>query len=75
MTITLAGSNFYSLKRRLDELAGKFLAEHGELALERIDAEEADPAAKWWCCAAWELTKPQADRLNKLLMRPEMDVM
>ena len=45
MTITLAGSNFYSLKRRLDELAGKFLAEHGELALERIDAEEADPAA------------------------------
>jgi DNA polymerase III delta subunit len=45
MIITLAGSNFYSLNRRLDELAGKFLAEHGELALERIDAEEADPAA------------------------------
>lgn len=45
MVITLTGSNFYLLKKRLDELTGKFIAEHGELALQRIDAEEAEPAA------------------------------
>src|SRR5579884_3237989 len=45
MLITLTGSNFYLLKKRLDELTGDFVAEHGELALERIDAEEAAPAA------------------------------
>jgi DNA polymerase III subunit delta len=45
MTITLAGTNFYLLKRRMGELTGKFVTEHGELALERIDAEEAEPAA------------------------------
>jgi DNA polymerase-3 subunit delta len=45
MVITLTGSNFYLIKRRLDELTGQFVKEHGELALERIDAEEADSAA------------------------------
>ena len=45
MLITLMGSNFYLLKRRLDEVTGKFVKEHGELALERIDAEEAEPQA------------------------------
>jgi DNA polymerase-3 subunit delta len=45
MVITLTGSNFYLIKRRLDELAGQFVKEHGELALERIDAEEADSGA------------------------------
>lgn len=45
MVITLSGGNFYSLKRRLDELIGEFIKEHGELALERIDAEEAEPQA------------------------------
>jgi DNA polymerase-3 subunit delta len=45
MIITLTGSNFYLLKRRLDELVDKFVAEYGELALERIDAEEAEPQA------------------------------
>jgi DNA polymerase III subunit delta len=45
MVITLTGSNFYALKRRLDELVGGFVKEHGELALERIDAEEAEPRA------------------------------
>jgi DNA polymerase III subunit delta len=45
MIVTLTGHNYYLLKRRLDELADKFTAEHGELALERIDAEEAEPPA------------------------------
>lgn len=45
MVITLTGGNFYSLKRRLDELAAEFVNEYGELALERIDAEEAEPGA------------------------------
>jgi DNA polymerase-3 subunit delta len=45
MIVTLTGSNFYLLKRRLDELVGKFVAEQGELALERIDAEDAEPAS------------------------------
>jgi DNA polymerase III subunit delta len=45
MIITLTGSNHYLLKRRLDELTSKFIAEHGELALQKIDAEEAEPAA------------------------------
>jgi DNA polymerase III subunit delta len=43
--ITLTGANFYLLKRRLDELSGKFAAEYGELALEKIDAEEVEPPA------------------------------
>lgn len=42
MVITLTGSNFYLLKKRLDELSGKFTSEYGELALQRVDAEEAD---------------------------------
>jgi DNA polymerase-3 subunit delta len=33
------------MKRRLDELAGRFVKEHGELALQKIDAEETEPAA------------------------------
>lgn len=45
MIISLTGHNFYLLKRRLDELANKFTAEHGELALQKIDAEESEPAA------------------------------
>lgn len=45
MIITLSGSNFYLLKRRLDELISKFTAEHGGLALEKIDAEEAEGRA------------------------------
>jgi DNA polymerase III subunit delta len=45
MIITLSGNNFYLIKRRLDELVGEFVKQHGELALEKIDAEEAEPAA------------------------------
>jgi DNA polymerase-3 subunit delta len=45
MVITLTGSNFYLLKRRLDRLAGDFANDYGDFALQRIDAEEAEPAA------------------------------
>jgi len=45
MIISLTGNNSYLLKRRLDELVAAFVAEHGELALERIDAAEADVQA------------------------------
>ncbi|MBI5906516.1 DNA polymerase III subunit delta [Candidatus Saccharibacteria bacterium] len=41
MLVSLVGSNSFGLKRRLDELARAFVAEHGELALEKIDAESA----------------------------------
>jgi DNA polymerase-3 subunit delta len=45
MIITITGSNLYLMKRRLAELTGDFMKEHGELALEKIDAEEAEPGA------------------------------
>jgi DNA polymerase-3 subunit delta len=45
MIITITGNNFYLIKHRLDELVNKFVAEHGELAVDKIDAEEAEPAA------------------------------
>jgi DNA polymerase III delta subunit len=45
MIITLAGNNSYLIKRRLDELVDKFVAQYGELALQRIDAEETEPEA------------------------------
>lgn len=43
MIVTLTGNNFYLLKRRMDELIKTFVDEYGELALERIDAEEVEP--------------------------------
>src|SRR6266576_803933 len=42
MKVTLTGGNYYLLKKRLDELVQKFVAEHGELAIEKIDAEEVE---------------------------------
>lgn len=45
MIITLTGNNSYALKARLDELIDTFVSDHGELAVERIDAEEKDPHA------------------------------
>jgi DNA polymerase III delta subunit len=45
MIATLTGDNFYLIKRRLDELVNKFIDEYGQLAVERIDAEEAEPRA------------------------------
>lgn len=44
MVITICGNNSYALTQRLNELVSKFVADHGELAVERIDAEEKDVA-------------------------------
>jgi DNA polymerase-3 subunit delta len=40
--ITLTGSNSYAALQRLNGLVAEFVKEYGDLALERIDAEEAD---------------------------------
>jgi DNA polymerase-3 subunit delta len=45
MIFTLAGNNTFASKKRLDELTKAFVDKYGELALERIDAEEADTEA------------------------------
>ena len=42
MVVLLTGNNAYAIKRRLDGLVKKFIAKHGELALERLDAEEIE---------------------------------
>lgn len=42
MIVALTGSNSFALRDRLNEMVGEFVKEHGELALERIDAEEAE---------------------------------
>jgi DNA polymerase III subunit delta len=42
MVVSLVGNNSYALQVRLNELVDKFVLDHGELALERIDAEEKD---------------------------------
>ena len=42
MIVSLTGNNSFALKQRLDELTSKFVAEHGDLALERIDGEETN---------------------------------
>lgn len=42
MVITLTGSNVLTLRRRLNELVSKFVAKHGELALERVDASDSN---------------------------------
>lgn len=45
MIITLTGNNAFALRQRLKELIGDFVSKHGELALERIDAEETGAQA------------------------------
>lgn len=42
MTTALTGENSFLLRRRLSELADKFVAKNGELALEKLDAEETE---------------------------------
>jgi DNA polymerase-3 subunit delta len=42
MIVALAGENSFSLQQKLQPLVQSFLDEHGDLALERIDAEEAE---------------------------------
>ena len=44
MIQTLAGTNTFLLKRELDAVVAAFLMEHGDLALERIDGQEAELA-------------------------------
>jgi DNA polymerase III delta subunit len=44
-SFSLVGNNSFALHRRLEELVNSFKNEHGDLALERIDAEEADVQA------------------------------
>ncbi|PIZ63049.1 DNA polymerase III subunit delta [Candidatus Saccharibacteria bacterium CG_4_10_14_0_2_um_filter_52_9] len=41
MIITLTGENSFGLQNELRRLTGAFLSEHGDLALERIDGQEA----------------------------------
>lgn len=41
MVITLTGNNVFALRQRLDELTSKFISEHGDLALERIDGSDS----------------------------------
>ncbi|MEO7364595.1 MAG: DNA polymerase III subunit delta [Candidatus Saccharimonadales bacterium] len=40
MIRVLAGSNAFGLQHDLQKIIGKFIAEHGELAVERVDGEE-----------------------------------
>jgi DNA polymerase III delta subunit len=42
MITTLAGENSFGWQRELRARVGTFVAEHGDLALERLDGEEAD---------------------------------
>lgn len=44
MTITLSGENGFGLQQELRQRVGDFVAAEGELALERLDGEEADYA-------------------------------
>jgi DNA polymerase-3 subunit delta len=45
MIISITGTNLYLMRRRLDEIRQEFINEHGELAVERVDAEEAEAQA------------------------------
>jgi DNA polymerase-3 subunit delta len=45
MIITLTGTNSFALHARLNELLAEFIKKYGDLALERIDAEEAEGQA------------------------------
>lgn len=42
MVTVLTGDNTLAIKKRLDELVEKFVKQHGELAVERLDGEEAE---------------------------------
>lgn len=44
MIITLTGENTFGLRQELDKLVTAFVAEHGDLALERLDGEEVELA-------------------------------
>lgn len=42
MIITLFGENSFGLQKELDKLVENFVQQHGDLALERLDGEEAE---------------------------------
>jgi DNA polymerase-3 subunit delta len=42
MIVTLTGENSFSLQKELKRLIDEFVAEHGDLALERLDGEEVE---------------------------------
>ena len=42
MVITLTGENAFALQSELEQITARFVAQHGELALERLDGEEAE---------------------------------
>lgn len=42
MIITLTGENSFVLRQRLNDLVDKFVAKHGEIAVEKFDGEEAE---------------------------------
>lgn len=42
MVVTLTGENSFGIGQALAQLADKFIAEHGDMALERVDCEEVD---------------------------------
>jgi DNA polymerase III delta subunit len=42
MVITITGSNSFAMRGRLKELVDRFVEKYGDLALQRIDAEEAE---------------------------------
>lgn len=44
MVVALVGTNWFGVKHRLNSLIANFVAEHGDLALERLDAEDASYA-------------------------------
>lgn len=45
MIITITGNNGFALKNKLNERIAEFVAQHGELALEKFDGEEVEPQA------------------------------
>lgn len=45
MIVTLTGENSFGLRNRLHQLTAAFISEHGDLALERIDGQEAELAS------------------------------
>lgn len=42
MILTLAGANSFGLQQKLRQITAEFVVEHGDLALEQVDGEEAD---------------------------------
>lgn len=44
MIVTLTGENSFGLQQAMDKLVADFVGEHGDLALERLDCEEAELA-------------------------------